>query len=150
MLVFVTQIAAPETGGFATAIALLTGAVLGGLGTISGAVIGALAVTFVPYYTSDFMPGGLPFIPASTHRGTSGSSTQGDGPILAGALYGVLLIAVVFVMPGGIAYFVRLVRSKLIRFVPELPDVPAPRGRTRSAGARAGRSDPSAQGGETT
>ncbi len=48
MLVFVTRIAAPETGGFATAIALLTGAVLGGLGTISGAVIGALAVTFVP------------------------------------------------------------------------------------------------------
>ena len=41
MLVFVTRIAAPETGGFATAIALLTGAVLGGLGTISGAVMGA-------------------------------------------------------------------------------------------------------------
>ena len=57
MLVFVTRIAAPETGGFATAIALLTGAVLGGLGTISGAVIGALAVVFVPYYTSEFMAG---------------------------------------------------------------------------------------------
>ena len=34
-----------------------------------------------------------------------------------------MLIAVVFVMPGGITYFVRLVRSKIIRFVPKLPDV---------------------------
>ena len=66
MLVFVTRIAAPETGGFTTAIALLTGAVLGGLGTISGAVIGALAVVFVPYYSSEFMAGrGFLFIPES-------------------------------------------------------------------------------------
>jgi branched-chain amino acid transport system permease protein len=129
MLVFVTRIAAPETGGFATAIALLTGAVLGGLGTISGAVIGALAVTFVPYYTSDFMSGGgFLFIPASDTPRHFWFFSEGDGPILAGALYGVLLIAVVFVMPGGIAYFVRLVRSKIIRFVPKLPDVPTSRG----------------------
>jgi branched-chain amino acid transport system permease protein len=126
MLVFVTRIAAPETGGFTTAIALLTGAVLGGLGTISGSVIGALAVTFVPYYTSDFMSGGgFLFIPASDAPRHFWFFSEGDGPILAGALYGVLLIAVVFVMPGGIAYFVRLVRSKFIRFVPELPDVSA-------------------------
>ena len=96
MLVFVTKIAAPETGGFTVAIALLTGAVIGGLGTLSGAVIGALVVVWVPYYTSQFMAAG--FIP--NDRGTSCSSTAGDGPILAGALYGVLLIAVVFVMPG--------------------------------------------------
>ncbi len=128
MLVFVTRIAAPETGGFATAIALLTGAVLGGLGTISGAVVGALAVTFVPYYTNEFMAGdGLLFIPASDGPRDFFIFQGGDGPILAGALYGVLLIAVVFVMPGGIIYFVRLMRSKLIRFVPKLPDVSAPR-----------------------
>jgi branched-chain amino acid transport system permease protein len=128
MLVFVTRIAAPETGGFATAIALLTGAVLGGLGTISGAVVGALAVTFVPYYTNEFMAGdGFLFIPASDRPRDFLIFQGGDGPILAGALYGVLLIAVVFVMPGGIIYFVRLMRSKLIRFVPKLPDVSAPR-----------------------
>ena len=81
MLVFVTRIAAPETGGFTTAIALLTGAVLGGLGTISGAVIGALVVMFVPYYTSDFMSGGgFLFIPASDARGTSGSSRRATAP----------------------------------------------------------------------
>jgi len=129
MLVFVVRIAAPETGGFTTAIALLTGAVIGGLGTISGSVIGALVVTFVPYFTSDFMSGGgLLFIPSSSAPRHFWFFSEGDGPILASALYGVLLIAVVFVMPGGIAYFVRLMRSKLIRFVPKLPDVSTVRG----------------------
>jgi hypothetical protein len=33
-------------------------------------------------------------------------------------LYGVLLIAVVFVMPGGVISFVRRIRSRFIRFVP--------------------------------
>ena len=113
MLVFTTKIAAPETGGFAVAIALLTGAVLGGLGTLSGAVIGALAVVWVPYYTSEFM----------RDRGTFLFFDAEDGPILASALYGVLLIAVVFVMPGGVTYFVRWVRAKFIRFVPDLPEV---------------------------
>ncbi len=132
MLVFVVRIAAPETGGFTTAIALLTGAVIGGLGTISGSVIGALVVTFVPYFTSDFMSGGgLLFIPSSDAPRHFWFFSEGDGPILASALYGVLLIAVVFVMPGGIAYFVRLVRAKLIRFVPKLPDVSTARGDER-------------------
>lgn len=113
LLVFTTKIAAPETGGFAVAIALLTGAVLGGLGTLSGSVIGALAVVWVPYYTSDFM----------NQQGSFLIFDAEDGPILASALYGVLLIAVVFVMPGGVIYFVRWVRSKFIRFVPDLPAV---------------------------
>ena len=46
-----------------------------------------------------------------------------DSGLLANVFYGVLLIAVVFVMPGGIIWFVRLVRSKLVRFVPRLPTV---------------------------
>jgi len=92
-------------------------------------VIGALVVTFVPYFTSDFMSGGgLLFIPSSSAPRHFWFFSEGDGPILASALYGVLLNAVVFVMPGGIAYFVRLMRSKLIRFVPKLPDVSTVRG----------------------
>ena len=63
----------------------------------------------------------------------------------------MLLIAVVFVMPGGIAYFVRLVRSKLIRFVPKLPDVSTIRGDepTPAALAPAGATH-QLQGGEPT
>jgi branched-chain amino acid transport system permease protein len=135
MLVFITRIAAPETGGFTTAIALLTGAVLGGLGTISGAVIGALAVVFVPYYSGEFMAGrAVFFIPASDGPRSFLFFDGSDGPLLANALYGILLIAVVFVMPGGIAYFVRLVRSKFVRFVPKLPQVSPPSGAQPSPG----------------
>ena len=75
-------------------------------------------MVWVPYYTSQFM----------NDRGTFLFFDAEDGPILAGALYGVLLIAVVFVMPGGIAYFVRWVRAKLIRFVPDLPEPSPSRG----------------------
>ena len=141
----------PRPVGSATAIALLTGAVIGGLGTISGSVIGALVVTFVPYFTSDFMSGGgLLFIPSSSAPRHFWFFSEGDGPILAGALYGVLLIAVVFVMPGGIAYFVRLMRSKLIRFVPKLPDVSTARGDEPTPAEPCARgSDPSAPGGRT-
>ncbi len=151
MLVFVVRIAAPETGGFTTAIALLTGAVIGGLGTISGSVLGALVVTFVPYFTSDFMSGGgLLFIPSSDTPRHFWFFSEGDGPILASALYGALLIAVVFVMPGGIAYFVRLVRAKLIRFVPKLPDVSATRRDEPTPAALAPAGATQLQGGEPT
>ena len=129
MLVFITRIAAPETGGFATAIALLTGAVLGGLGTISGAVDWCARgrVRARTTRTSSWPATAFLFIPGVDGPRDFLIFQGGDGPILAGALYGVLLIAVVFVMPGGIVYFVRLLRSKLIRFVPKLPDVSAPR-----------------------
>ena len=116
MLVFTTKIAAPETGGFTVAIALLTGAVIGGLGTLSGAVIGALVVVWVPYYTSQFMNDRGKFLFFDAH----------DGPILAGALYGVLLIAVVFVMPGGIVYFVRWSARRSSASCPTCPSRPRP------------------------
>ena len=119
MLVFVTKIAAPETGGFTVAIALLTGRCWA-------------ASARCPARSSARWPwcGCRTTRPSSwTDRGhASCSSTREDGPILASALYGVLLIAVVFVMPGGIAYFVRWVRAKFIRFVPDLPEVSPPAG----------------------
>jgi len=40
-------------------------------------------------------------------------------------LYGLILIVLVFFMPGGIVAGVRLLRDKVVRFVPRLPDVRA-------------------------
>ena len=74
--------------------------------------------------------------------------SESDAPLLANAAYGILLIAVVFVMPGGVVWFIRFVRSKLVRFQPRLPaassapeDAPVP-------AVMAG-TVPQAQGGET-
>ena len=122
---------------------------LGGLGTISGAVIGALAVVFVPYYTSEFMAGRSVFIiPASDGPRSFLFFDASDGPLLANGLYGILLIAVVFVMPGGIAYFVRLVRSKFVRFVPTATGVPARRAQPSPEPHEAAGATQHSQGGE--
>jgi len=88
------------TFGFARSIELITGLLIGGIGTLAGAAIGGFAVEFIPYYSSDFLP-----------------------DVRANILYGAILIALMFVMPGGILWGVRYVRDKFVRFVPRLPRV---------------------------
>ena len=64
---------------------------VGGVGSIAGALFGGLFVLFVPN------------IAESVSKG------------LAGAVYGVILILVIYLMPSGAAGLVRLIRSKLAR-----------------------------------
>lgn len=63
-----------------SSIALLTGLMIGGQSTLLGPVIGAIVVVFLPYYTADL----------------------GQGQV-SGVLFGAALIAIIFVMPRGIA-----------------------------------------------
>lgn len=102
----------PDTLGFLLAVQLITGLVLGGAATVSGAVIGGLAVVYLPYYSS---------------RWTAGRSflffDESDSGLLANVLYGLLLIAVVFVMPGGMVSFWRKLRGRVVHLVPRLPTV---------------------------
>ena len=72
-------------------------------GTVSGALVGALAIVWLPELSKDWASS-LPLLSAS------------DGSILAGGIYGLLLIVVVFVMPGGIVSFIRRGRARLVRF----------------------------------
>lgn len=102
----------PDTLGFLLAIQLISGLVLGGAATISGAVIGGLAVVYLPYYSSRW-----------TAERSFWFFDPSDSGLLANVLYGVLLIAVVFVMPGGVVSFGRMLRGRLVRFVPRLPTV---------------------------
>jgi len=108
MLTLLIPIVGPDSGGFLVAIALITGLVLGGASTISGAVIGGLAIVWLPALSKEWS-GSIPFL------------SDVEGPMFANVLYGVLLILVTFVMPGGVISFVRRVRSKVVRFVPDLP-----------------------------
>jgi branched-chain amino acid transport system permease protein len=133
--VLAIPVVGPDTGGFVVAIELITGLVIGGVATISGAVLGGLAIVWLPELTKNW--GG--YIPLFS---------DSDAPLLANAAYGILLIAVVFVMPGGVVWFIRYVRSKLVRFTPRLPtpstvrkDIPVP-------AVMAG-TVPQVQGGET-
>jgi len=85
------QFVAPDSFSFFLSITLLTGVVIGGLASISGAFFGALFIQFIPNI-ADEISKAAPW-----------------------AIYGIVLIAFMYVMPTGVAGFVRIVRGRLAR-----------------------------------
>ena len=82
---------APDSFTFVLAVALFVGLVVGGVASIPGTLVGGLFVLFVPN------------IAESVSKG------------LAGAVYGVILLVVIYLMPTGAAGLVRLGISKLVK-----------------------------------
>lgn len=86
-----TNYVSSESVTIAVSISILTGIVIGGLGTVTGAVIGALFVVFLPNYAveiSDAAPG---------------------------VVYGVIIILVMLLAPGGVMGLVRRVQMAIAR-----------------------------------
>ncbi len=96
----VVQFVAPDSFSFLLSVSFLVGLVIGGIGSIPGCLIAGLFVLFVPNIAESISTG------------------------LAGAVYGVILLIVIFVMPTGTAGFARLVLARLSRS-------PKPEGRSR-------------------
>jgi len=86
------QFVAPDSFTFLLSVSLLVGLVVGGVGSIPGCLIGGLFVLFVPNLAEKVSTG------------------------LAGAIYGVILLLVIFVMPSGAAGFVRLAGAHFARW----------------------------------
>jgi branched-chain amino acid transport system permease protein len=82
---------APDSFTFVLAVTLFVGLVVGGVGSIAGTIAGGFFILFVPNIAESISKG------------------------LAGAVYGLLLLLVLFVMPSGAAGLVRLVLGKLVR-----------------------------------
>ncbi len=78
---------------FFLAVSFLVGLVVGGVGWIPGALIGGVFVMFVPNLAEQVSKG------------------------LAWAVYGVILILVIYLMPTGAAGFVRLVAGRVARLM---------------------------------
>ena len=93
LLGVITTLVSPGSFTITLSIALLTAAVLGGLGTLPGAVWGSLVIVLVPTYVTD----------VATSHGLS-TSVAANIPVVA---YGVVLIAVMLVFPNGIQGGVR-------------------------------------------
>jgi branched-chain amino acid transport system permease protein len=85
------QFVAPDSFMFFLSLVLVIGMVIGGLASISGAIYGAIFIQFVPNI-ADQISKAAPW-----------------------AIYGVFLIAFTYVMPSGVAGFVRMVRGRLRR-----------------------------------
>jgi branched-chain amino acid transport system permease protein len=88
LLAIITGLVAPGAFTITLSIAMLTAAVIGGLGTLPGAVWGSLVIVLVPTYATDL----------ATSRGLS-TSVASNIPIVA---YGVVLILVMLMFPRGI------------------------------------------------
>lgn len=82
---------APDSFDIFLSFTLLTGVVIGGLATISGAIFGALFVQFVPNWAQDISKA-APW-----------------------AIFGIFLILFMYVMPHGIAGFLRLLWIRMTR-----------------------------------
>lgn len=95
-----TSLANPAAFTAELSFALLTGIVIGGLGTIAGSAWGAAALVYVPRLTNG----------VSNHF-KLGPSVKGNLPL---AIYGLVLVAAMLVFPEGIQGALR----RLARFVP--------------------------------
>jgi branched-chain amino acid transport system permease protein len=90
----VVQFVAPDSFTFQLSVAFFVGLVVGGVGWLPGAILGAAFVTFVPNVSEHISKG------------------------LSGAVYGVILFALIYVMPSGAG---GLVRALLDRLQPKGP-----------------------------
>jgi branched-chain amino acid transport system permease protein len=103
LLVVVTSLAAPGAFPLSLSVTLLVGVVLGGSGSLAGAAWGAAALVLVPTWADD----------ASKALSLS-SNVEAN---LALAIYGVVLIGVMLVAPGGIQAAARRLGGLALRAV---------------------------------
>lgn len=87
----VVQFVAPDSFTFFLSISFLIGMVIGGVGSIPGCIVGGFFVLFVPNIAESFSRG------------------------LAGVVYGVIMLLVIFLMPSGAAGFMRFAAERSAR-----------------------------------
>jgi branched-chain amino acid transport system permease protein len=79
----VVQFVAPDSFSFLLSVSFLVGLIVGGIGSIPGSLLGGVFVLFVPNLAEKVSTG------------------------LSGAVYGVILLLLIFIMPSGAAGFAR-------------------------------------------
>jgi len=110
--------------GLNLAIFLVVGLVAGGAGTISGAIPGALIYVFVPYFVAQWtldqsgMPPGLKQITLPLFNWLE--NRQG-GDAISGVFFGLGLLALVFLLPGGFVSGMRKLRARFVKVIPNPP-----------------------------
>jgi branched-chain amino acid transport system permease protein len=110
LLAVTTELVAPAAFAVSLSIALLAGAVLGGLGTLAGAIWGSLVLVLLPTYLTNF----------SASHGFA-SSTGSNLPIV---VYGVVLVLVMLLFPRGINGGLVRLAARLGGHPPAPPDRP--------------------------
>jgi branched-chain amino acid transport system permease protein len=99
LLAIVLQLAQPGAFPLQLSLSLLTGVVLGGLGSLVGAIWGAALLTLLPNWTDNL-----------AHSFSLSNQVSDNLPL---AIYGVVLIAAMLVWPSGIQGGVRALTARL-------------------------------------
>ena len=105
-MMYVAELGIASPGDFTQLLAILfiVGLVTGGVGTNSGAVLGGLVIAFVPEWSSSTEE--LPIVPERWLQGPTGT-----------LFMGVLLIVLMFFLPGGIVAGVRRIKARYVVLV---------------------------------
>jgi len=104
---------APESFPLFLSLSLLVGIVVGGLASIAGAIFGAFFIEFVPNL-SDELSRNIPTI-AQWLLGYTPNVAERAATAAQWTIYGLVLIAFMYLMPTGIAGFIRLAWARLTR-----------------------------------
>jgi branched-chain amino acid transport system permease protein len=113
----VSAFVAPDSFGPFLSIFLLVGIVVGGVASIAGAVFGAIFIQFTPNI-ADAVPGIVQGWLAPLLADPSSVSAKLANAVVylskigPQAIYGLILLAFVYLMPAGVAGFVRLIAAK--------------------------------------
>jgi branched-chain amino acid transport system permease protein len=99
LLCVVLQLAQPGAFPLQLSLSLLTGIVLGGLGSLAGAIWGAFVLVELPNWTNDL-----------AHSFSLSTQVSANLPL---AIYGVVLIAAILVWPSGIQGGIRVLIARL-------------------------------------
>src|SRR6185312_14531799 len=117
---FVLQTASPGSFGLVLSLTLLSAVIIGGLGSLTGAVLGSVIVVYLGTWLTDWTDG----------LGLDAGWAQNLHDHLPNATYGLLLILVMLLLPGGLAGLLRRIprprsprRPRVGR--PDPPDQPA-------------------------
>ncbi len=122
--------------GLTLAIFLVVGLVAGGAGTISGAVPGALIYVFVPYFVAEWtldQSGMPPGLEQATKPLFDWLENRQGGDAISGVFFGLGLLALVFLLPGGFVSGMRKLRARVVHVIPNpswLADVERDTGQT--------------------
>lgn len=101
VLAMVVRLAAPDGFTIVLSLSLLTAVVVGGLGSLAGALLGSALLVFLPPAVTDF----------GTGMGLSGVQAAQLAPLV----YGVVLVAVMLLAPGGVVGIVRALWGRAVR-----------------------------------
>jgi branched-chain amino acid transport system permease protein len=120
--------------GLNLAIFLVVSLVAGGVGTISGAIPGAFIYVFVNYFVAQWtvdQSGMPPGLKQATKPLFDWLSNRQGGDAISGAFFGLGLLLLIFLLPGGFISGMRRLRSRFVQVIPHpswLADVEAETG----------------------